>query len=147
LNLKETGGSIKFIREALKMKREDSFVKVKITVTTISDYESGKKKSNLKFLFPVASQFDINLDYPLLGKEKSFAIQGVESDRYLNDDLFGDSLKDVKEIIFKMKRSKMILTAIISQPWTYLYRNSDIIEMDIRSTEINKKIRKIVNEL
>jgi transcriptional regulator with XRE-family HTH domain len=139
LDLKDIGGRIKAVRKILDIKQTDVSKAINISVPTISDYETGKKKPNFNFLLKFASSYNVSLDYLVLGKGDPFPRKGLEFDDFWKDNPFGDSTNDIKEILSYIQRSRVVRNAIIAYAWEYIYRNEEFIESDIRKTEIQKR--------
>lgn len=70
MNYQEVGARIKFLRGELSQAEFGRLVK-DCSQTYVGMVETGKRKPSIEFLFSLASNFKVSIDYLLTGKEHS----------------------------------------------------------------------------
>ncbi len=140
MDIKQIGWRIKGIRNSLQMKQKEFAKTLETSVTNLSDVETGKKKPGFDLVYLLSSRHQVDLVYLLHGEGQPFrgqggATGGPRREKPAGPDLdFGMHTRDVEELLWYMKNSRLALTALISMCKEYLYRNESIIRKDIQVT-------------
>lgn len=106
---KDIGRKLKQLRKGRGMTQEDIAEKVKITRSTISNYEIGRRTPHMKDLQKLAKIFNVGLDYfgisekdeaiDLLERAKE-VFQSPEVDRITKEELY----QEFMQLYLEMKR-------------------------------------------
>lgn len=131
MDLEGIGARLKSIRKKLNFKQKEFSEILNITMVTLSDIETGKKRPGSDILFILTEKYKVNLDFLLRGEGYMFR-QGAEAKGVMvEDNAFGDNTKDVREILWYMQHSMLARNAFITLIKEYMYRNDEILKKDI----------------
>jgi transcriptional regulator with XRE-family HTH domain len=72
------GSRLKAIRKRLKLKQVPFSEKLNISVTNLSEIENNKTRPGYDFFYKIVDEFDVNLNYLVLGKGPMFRKTGDE---------------------------------------------------------------------
>ncbi len=140
-DLAGVGDRMKAIRKILGLKQRDFIKIVNITMATLSDIETGKKRPNSEVLFILSDVYKVNLHYLLHGEGEMFrrdldtGIMGIT----VADDVFGEYTDDFKEILWYMTHSRLARAAIIVMAKEYCLRNEEILKKEMKKNEEKNK--------
>ena len=133
VNLKEIGERLKKTRKALKLKQGPYAQKLEFSKTSISDYETGKKKPPFDMLVSLSRVFNVNLHYLLFGEGEMFRGRGEISPSGAGDaPPFGDLTPGLMKIIETMKVSQYARAGIYTIAMEFLYNHKELVRQDIR---------------
>ncbi|MDQ1355227.1 MAG: hypothetical protein QG657_5537 [Acidobacteriota bacterium] len=142
MDLAGIGRRLKDIRKKLDLRQKEFAETLDITMVTLSDIETGKKRPGSDMLFNLSGLYNVNLDFLLHGQGNMFR-QGMKMDGVtVEDNAFGDNTDHVREMLWYMQNSRLAQTAFILLSQEYVYRNEFIIKGDI---ETQKKKREQEN--
>lgn len=135
VNLKEIGKRLKKTRKAIKLNQGPYSQKLGFSKTSISDYETGKKKPPFDLLVSLSRVFNVNLHYILFGEGEMFRHQEEMSRTGSGDTApFGDLTPGIVKIIETMKASQYARAGIYTTAMEFLYKHKDLIRQDIRES-------------
>ncbi|MCU0286492.1 MAG: helix-turn-helix domain-containing protein [Acidobacteria bacterium] len=146
IDLQAVGSRIKAIRKKLQLMQRDFVKIVNITMSTLSDIETGKKRPGSEMLFILSDVYQVNLHYILHGEGEMFRTGKEVSGITIADNIFGEYTDDFKEILWYMQHSLLFRAAVIVFGKDYLLRNELLIERDIRRKEEKNKEMENKNE-
>lgn len=135
-SLDDFGQRIKAVRRRLNMTQKEFGEAVDLSVSFISDLESGRSKACLDFFYNLARKFDINLYYLILGEGEIIDTQGRHPS--LNNKRVGQSIDTINELTWYTERSPMMRYAILSFASRFIYENRDYLIKDIEESEETK---------
>jgi transcriptional regulator with XRE-family HTH domain len=69
-DFKESGKRIKQIRKAEGLTQEQMAERLCLSLEHYGKFESGKRACSIDVLVSIATEFDVSLDYLILGKER-----------------------------------------------------------------------------
>lgn len=142
MDLVGIGNRLKDIRKKLNLRQKEFAETLDITMVTLSDIETGKKRPGSDILFNLSGLYNVNLDFLLHGQGHMFR-QGAEAKGVMvEDNAFGEYTDQVREMLWYMQNSRMAQIAFILLSQEYVYRNEFIIKGDI---ETQKKKREQEN--
>jgi len=131
-NVSGIGQRLKEIRRQGRIQQKEMAATLDIAASYLCEIESGNSKPGPDFFIKVASEYNVNLNYLLLGtgdmfgagnkmKTKSFEIEnGIES---------------MEELIWLMEKSKFFRNAVMSVANKIVIEEGDIIKKGFRMTE------------
>ncbi len=137
--MKEMGRRLKFIRGNLEMKQKQFAKILGISVTTLSDIETGKKKPGFDIVYILAKNYRVNPVYLMLGEGEMFLHEVGMDAVFKEANYFGDYTGDVKEMLWYMRHSRLARSAIMTIVKEYLYRNEDILQKDLELQKTENK--------
>ena len=144
---KEFGRRVKAVRKHLKLKQREMSAKLNITLTTLSDIETGKSYPCYDFFFNMVEHFDVNLYYLLFGRGEMLVLPGTGSPPGK------DKVKDETEITLTVERqdlreflrhffgSRVLQYHMMSEYFKFFNKNSTEIEREIEAQEKEGGIR------
>lgn len=144
IDLPGIGDRMKAIRKRLGLMQRDFIKIVNITMSTLSDIETGKKRPSSEILFILSDVYKVNLHYLLHGEGDMFrsgAEEGI-SGITLADDIFGEYTDDFKEILWYMKHSLLARAAIIVMAKEYCLKNEEMLKKEMKKKEEKNKDKK-----
>jgi transcriptional regulator with XRE-family HTH domain len=134
MDLVGIGRRLKDIRKKLNLRQKEFAEKMDITMVTLSDIETGKKRPGSDILFNLSELYDVNLDFLLFGQGSMFR-QGMKMDGVtVEENAFGDYTDDVREMLWYMRNSRLARGGFIALTKEFAYRNSILIghEIDLK---------------
>ncbi|MDQ1353831.1 MAG: hypothetical protein QG657_4138 [Acidobacteriota bacterium] len=135
-SLEEFGQRIKAVRRRLNMTQKEFGEAVDLSVSFISDIESGRSKACLDFFFNLARKFNINLNYLILGEGE---IIDTESKHHsMSHKKVGQSINSISELIWYTERSPMMLHTILGFASRFIHENREYLIKEIEESEENK---------
>jgi transcriptional regulator with XRE-family HTH domain len=133
VNLKEIGERLKRTRKALKLKQDLFAKELEFSKTSISDYETGKKKPPFDLLVSLSRVFNVNLHYILFGEGEMFRGNDEMPRGGVGDAApFGDLTPGIMKIIETMKVSQYARASIYTMALEFLYKNRELVRYDMR---------------
>jgi transcriptional regulator with XRE-family HTH domain len=141
------GRRLKSIRKHLKLRQLEFASILNVTVVTLSDIETGKKKPGSEMLFILSEVYRVNLAYLLHGEGDMYRPTADTKGIIIEEGIFGDYTNDVKEILWYMQHSRLARSAIITMAKEYLYRNEDIVTKDLERQKEKDKASAVEDEL
>jgi transcriptional regulator with XRE-family HTH domain len=141
------GHRLKAIRKHLKLRQLEFAAILNVTVVTLSDIETGKKKPGSEMLFILSEVYRVNLAYLLHGEGDMHRPIADTKGIIIEDGIFGDYTNDVKEILWYMQHSRLARSAIIATAKEYIYRNEDIVTKDLERQKEKDKASALEVEL
>jgi len=131
IDLPAIGSRLKAIRKTLNLKQKTFAEILNVTVVTLSDIETGKKKPGPDVMFILSETYRVNLAYLFHGEGDMFRPDLEARGIVIEDNVFSDYTEDVKEMLWYMQHSRLARSAIMTIVKEYLYRNEDIIQKDL----------------
>jgi transcriptional regulator with XRE-family HTH domain len=135
------GLRIKKARKLLNLRQEDLAKDLNMGMSTLSNYEKGKKYPVCEFFIAMATQYNISVEYLVLGIGEPFINLEKGWDDFFKDKPFGDFTDDVKKMLFYMKRSNWALSFINAHFKGFFIKNREDIEKEIQENEGQKEER------
>ncbi len=131
MDLVGIGSRLKDIRKKLDFTQKEFAETMTITMVTLSDVETGKKRPSSEMLFSLSKLYDVNLDFLLFGYGCMFREGADVKGVMIEDNSFGEYTDDVREMLWYMQNSRLARTAFITLTKEYIYRNWVILRRDI----------------
>lgn len=125
------GNRLKSIRKQLKMRQVDFASILNVTVVTLSDIETGKKRPGSEIMYILSELYRVNLAYLLHGEGDMYRPAADTKGITVEDGIFGDYTDDVKEMLWYMQNSRLARSAIITMAKEYFYRSEDLLKKDM----------------
>ncbi len=138
-DLNAIGSRLKAVRKNLNLKQKEIAEILNISVVTLSDIETGKKRPGAELLFSLSGLYRVNLAYLLHGEGDMFRPDTPTKGVNIEDGLFGHYTDDVKEMLWYMQHSLLARSAIMTIVKEYLYKNEDLLEKDIQRQKIKNE--------
>jgi transcriptional regulator with XRE-family HTH domain len=135
-SLDDFGQRIKAVRRRLNMTQKEFGEAVDLSVSFISDIESGRSKACLDFFFNLARKFNINLYYLILGEGEIIDTQGQRPT--MGNKKVGQSLNTLGELIWYAERSPMMLHTMLGFASRFIHENREYLIKEIEESEENK---------
>lgn len=117
------------VRRTLDISQKDFAAELSISSSFLSEIESGKTKPGYNFLTKLASEFNVNPAWLLLGKGPMF-LKDDETDA-IADDAFGDHTESIKELLWYFVHSPLVKLSVMAFATKFLLDNEEIIQRDI----------------
>jgi transcriptional regulator with XRE-family HTH domain len=129
----EIGARIKQTRKALNLKQKDFAKELNISVSSLSEIETGKYKAGIEFLTVLSKKFNVNLYFVLFGEGDMFISPTASS--YFRASKFAVNLEDVRDFLYHFERSPILQYFILSQYKTRMMSEGDMILKEIEKLE------------
>lgn len=129
----EIGGRIKQTRKALNLKQKDFAQELNISVSSLSEVETGKYKAGIEFLTILSKKFNVNLYFVLFGEGDMFISPTASS--YTRASKFSVNLEDVRDFLYHFERSSILQYFILNQYKTRMMVEGDLILREIEESE------------
>jgi DNA-binding XRE family transcriptional regulator len=142
IDLKPVGMRLKEVRQSLLLSQEQLGEKVQLSKTTICDYEVGKTPPGFDFLFKLSTMFGINLEYIFSGEGPIFKDKSQILKPPPGEKMFGDFEREVADILDYMKKSHMVLLAVVTMAMEYIDKNKELIDSSINLEKTKKEEKK-----
>lgn len=147
IDLVGLGKRVKAIRKELGLLQRDFVKIVNITMSTLSDIETGKKRPGSEMLFILSDEYRVNLHYLLHGEGEMFRLETPLTGITFADEVFGDYTEDVKELLWYMQHSRLARGAIIAMGKEYCFKNETMLKKEIqRQKDKNIDMKEKKNE-
>lgn len=136
-NLKEFGHRIKSVRKELKLNQKEFAAELGLSPSFISDIESGRSKACLDFFYILATKFDVNLYYLILGEGEIIGSKGLRPS--LGNKKFGTSIETKNELLWYIEHSPMLLHTLLGFTTKFIFENKDILKFESEEYESREK--------
>jgi len=133
MELKEIGQRLKLVRKSLALRQKEFAQKVNISVTTLSDMETGKSRAGFDFLYNIVKTFNVNLYYIFFEKGEMF---NDNKNYSINDASICDNNdEDLQELLWYLSHSKYVKFNILA--WFRKFYNQEevAIKQDLEKGE------------
>lgn len=127
------GNRIKQTRKALNLKQKDFAQKLNISVSSMSEIETGKYKAGVEFLVNLSKIFNVNLYFVLFGEGDMFI--SPTASPYTRTSKFEVNLEDVRDFLYHFERSSILQYFILNQYKTRMMKEGDLILREIEGLE------------
>lgn len=139
MDLAGIGSRVKAIRKILDFTQKEFAETMEITMVTLSDIETGKKRPGSDILFNLSELYDVNLDFLLFGRGDMFR-HALENDEVMiGDNAFGVLTNEVREMLWYMQNSRLARFAFITLTKEYIIENGALLKYDIDSENEKKE--------
>ena len=128
------GSRVRRIRESLHLFQTDFAAKINMHSSYLSEIETGHRKVGQKIILKIASQFNVNLNWLLMGKGPMFIPEDEPQDNLKWED-FGEQVQDMKELFEFCKNSKLVRLHITAYTKKFLLKYEELIKKDINKTK------------
>ena len=146
IDLKAMGKRIKELRRRLGLNQEQLGQKIKLSKTTICDDEKGKTAPSFEFLYHFSELTGISLD-SLVRPGVDLTRPDYDSQADAGDNSpFGDYYREVTNLLDYMKKSSLVLVAVITMANEYISNNKALVENNIKM-EKEKREKEKENEV
>ncbi len=132
-NLIESGERVKDVRRSLELSQKEFASQLNIAASFLSEIESGKTRPGYNFLVRMASAFNVNPTWIILGKGEMFFSEEDGSPGWNYD--FGDHTESIRELLWYFKYSPLVKLSVMAFASKFLLDNEDIIKRDIKKNE------------
>jgi transcriptional regulator with XRE-family HTH domain len=139
MDLAGIGSRVKAIRKKLDCTQKEFAKIMGITMVTLSDIETGKKRPGSDLLFILSDLYNVSLNFLLHGKGKMFRLDEEIDGVFIEDNAFGDYTDDVRELLWYMQNSRLARGAFVALTKEYLFRNESLIKLE---TDLHKEKNK-----
>ncbi len=138
----EFGRRLKAVRRQLKLKQEEMAEKLNISMSTLSEIETGKSYPGYDFFYNMVAHFKVNLYYLLFGTGEMLGLPGTGSadKKEKNENemtLIADS-KDTREFLNYFNRSLFVRYRVVGDFYNFLHKYRKDIEAEIASHKKEK---------
>jgi transcriptional regulator with XRE-family HTH domain len=133
----EIGCRIKQTRIALNLKQKDFAEELDISVSSLSEIETGKCKAGIEFLANLSKKFNVNLHFVYFGEGDMFISPTASS--YQRAPNFAVNLEDVRDFLFHFERSAILQYFIMSQYKIRMMIDGVLILREIEESEENRE--------
>ena len=126
------GQRLKAIRKGLELKQRDFAHQLNISVTTLSDIETGKSKPGHDFFVRICDTFAVNLYFLLMGEGEMF--RNNSPDASLNsmvDEILSDDVREFLQFFFN---SKLVQYQVLGYFRKFFNEEEEAIKKDIEKT-------------
>lgn len=127
--LSDYGKRLKEVRRILDISQKDFAAKLFVSPSFLSEIESEKTKPGYNLLLKLATVFDVNPAWILMGKEPIFFKDKDTST--ITEDEFGDHTESIMELLWYFKHSPLVKLSVMAFASKFLLDNEEIINRDI----------------
>jgi transcriptional regulator with XRE-family HTH domain len=135
-SLEEFGQRIKAVRRRLNMTQKEFSEAVDLSVSFISDIESGRSKACLDFFYNLARKFNINLNYLILGQGE--IIDTASKHPSMSHKKIGQSIDSINELLWYTERSPMMYHTILGFASRFIHENRKYLIKEIKENKETK---------
>jgi transcriptional regulator with XRE-family HTH domain len=128
------GSRVRKVREELHLLQTDFAAKINMHSSYLSEIETGTRKVGQKIILKIASAYNINLNWLLMGKGPMF-IDTDEKKVNLKWEDFGDQTQDMKELIEYCTKSKLVRLHVTAYTKKFLLKYEELIKKDINKNQ------------
>lgn len=128
------GFRVRKIRESLHLLQTDFAAKINMHSSYLSEIETGHRKVGQKIILKIASEFNVNLNWLLMGKGPMF-IEDDEARDNLKWQDFGEQAQDMKELFQYCKESKLVRLHVTAYAKKFLLKYEELIKKDINKNK------------
>ncbi len=136
----EIGGRIKQTRKALNLKQKDFAQELNISVSSLSEIETGKYKAGIELLEKLVKKYNVNLHFVITGEGDMFIPPTASS--YARAVKFAVNLEDVRDFLYHFERSSILQYFILNQYKTRMMAEGDFIKREIKEKESKQQEQK-----
>ena len=129
----EIGNRIKQTRKALNLKQKDFAKELNISVSSLSEVETGKYKAGIELLTLLSKKYNVNLYFVLFGEGDIFI--SPTASLYTRASKFAINLKDMRNFLYHFERSSILQYFILSQYKARMLSEGDMILKEIEASE------------
>ncbi len=134
-NIDEFGQRLKNIRKSLELKQRDFASDLNISVTTLSDIETGKSKPGHDFFVRICETYKVNLYYLLFGEGEMFR---KESEASPVESLVDEAAsEDVRDFLTYFFNSKLVQYQVLGYFRKFFNEEEAAINKDVEKTSRN----------
>jgi len=134
-NKEESFGSrVRKIREALHISQTDFAAKTNMHSSYLSEIETGSRKVGQRIILKIASAYNVNLNWLLMGKGPMF-IDPDNRQVNLKWGHFGEQAQDMKELIDYCAKSKLVRLHVTAYTKKFLLKYEELIKKDIEKNQ------------
>ena len=130
----EYGKRLRDVRRVLDISQKDFAAQLLVSPSFLSEIESGKTKPGYNFLVKLATVFDVNPAWILLGQGAMFFKDEKNSSVANNE--FGDHTASIMELLWYFKHSPLVKLSVMAFASKFLLDNEDIINRDIERNKL-----------
>lgn len=127
--LSDYGKRLKEVRRILDISQKDFAAKLLVSPSFLSEIESEKTKPGYNLLLKLATVFDVNPSWILMGKQPIFFRD--EDTSSITEDEFGDHAESIRELLWYFKNSPLVKLSVMAFASKFLLDNEEIINVDI----------------
>ena len=147
----EFGRRVKAVRRHLKLKQKEMAEKLNLSMTTLSDIETGRSYPGYDFFYNMVEHFNVNLYYLLFGRGEMLGLPvgGVPfKDEVKRRGKEGDEIilrverGDIREFLDYFFRSRVVQYYVMGEFYKYLNKERKSIEADIEAIALDKDRKK-----
>ena len=138
---KSFGKRLKAIRNRLNLRQKEFVQKLDISVTTLSDIETGKTYPCHDFFYNIVKEYNVNLHYLLFGEGEMFKTLETATSPELN--IYGCEDEEILEFLDVFFKSRMVQFQVLGY-FRKLYNEDEAaIKKDIERTTAEKKRKRL----
>jgi transcriptional regulator with XRE-family HTH domain len=127
--LSDYGKRLKEVRKILDISQKDFAAKLFVSASFLSEIESEKTKPGYNLLLKLATVFEVNPAWILMGKQPIFFKDKDAST--ITVDEFGDHTESIMELLWYFKNSPLVKLSVMAFASKFLLDNEEIINVDI----------------
>jgi transcriptional regulator with XRE-family HTH domain len=124
------GSRVREIRETIGLTQTEMAEKLVMHSSYLSEIETGLRKPGQKFLVKLASTFNVNLNWLIIGKGKRF-MEEPGSPEAVEWQHFGEQKNDIKELMAYCRESTLVRLTVIAYFKKFLLKYEDLIHKDM----------------
>lgn len=121
MELKKIGRRMKLVRKSLGLKQKEFAQKVNISVTTLSDMETGKSRAGFNFLYNIVKTFNVNLYYIFFEEGEMFNDNKNHPNKEIS--IYGSDDEDLQELLWYSTHSKYVKFNVLA--WFRKFYNQE----------------------
>jgi transcriptional regulator with XRE-family HTH domain len=121
MEFKEIGRRLKLVRKSLGLRQKEFAQKVNISVTTLSDMETGKSRAGFDFLYNIVKIFNFNLYYIFFEEGDMFNDNKNHPNKEVS--ICDSDDEDVQEFLWYLLHSKYVKFNVLA--WFRKFYNQE----------------------
>ncbi len=126
----EIGQRVIAIRKQMRLQQKEMAVDLNIAASYLCEIENGRVKPNIELLIKMASLYNVNLNYLVLGTGKMIlgAVHKLETEGFDID----AGIESMEELLWLMENSKFFRTTIMSMANKIVIEEEEIIKKSLQ---------------
>lgn len=129
VNFLEMGQRLKLVRKSLNLQQKEMAVELGIPASYLSEIESGKGNPGPEFFNKLACEYNISMDYLVLGIGEMFIQKGVRIKRQEFD--FSGEIDSLEKLIWLMETSTFFYSAVMADANRILLADESLVKRSI----------------
>jgi transcriptional regulator with XRE-family HTH domain len=137
IELDTFAGRFKYIRNKLKLTQKEFAKTLNMSHQAVSGIESGKSKAGSELYYNLISMYDVNINFLLFGKGKTFGNERDDNQIHMPEEL--KNREDIKDFLRYFFTSPIVQYRILGDFRKLMMKENHLIEMELEQEELKKK--------